>query len=166
MLPPGDYFLCGIAAYTLLDYKSLFETEGLSALMLPTSSHWVAAGPALNVLRGFVLALVLYPFRTVFLEEAGGWFKLWGLLAGLTVLSTSGPAPGSIEGMIYTKIPVLRQLLGLPEVLLQTLAFSWLLTAWHRKPRWAWSVAMGLLSGVVILASIAGVVFTRPESFR
>lgn len=159
------YFLCGIAAYTLLDYKTLFETEGMSALMLPTSSRWIAGGPALNVVRGGILAMALYPFRQVFLAEGRGWCMLWGLLVGLTILSTSGPSPGSIEGMIYTKIPFSRQLLGLPEVILQTCAFSWLLVAWHRKPHRAWNVTMGLLSGIVILASIAGVVFPRPDQF-
>ncbi|MFI5184497.1 MAG: hypothetical protein ACHQNV_08865 [Vicinamibacteria bacterium] len=79
----------------------------------------------------------------MFLGGAQGWLKLWGLLMGLAIFSTAGAAPGSVEGMIYTKIPVAHHLLGLPEVLLQTLAFSLLLHAWHRHPGRAWSVVMG-----------------------
>ena len=57
------YFVAGVLALTLLDYKTLFQSEGFSSLMLPTSSKWVAAGPALQVVRGVVFALALYPFR-------------------------------------------------------------------------------------------------------
>ena len=159
------YFVAGVLAFTLLDYKNLFLSEGLSELMRPTSSRWVAAGPALQVVRGVIFALALYPFRRIILQEAGGWLKLWVLLVGLAILSTAGPAPGSVEGMIYTKIPITTQLIGLPEVVLQTLAFSALLVAWHRKPHRAWGIVMGLLVGMVILMSIAGVVLPRPSAF-
>ena len=54
------YFVAGVLALTLLDYKTLFQCEGFSSLMLPTSSKWVAAGPALQVVRGVVFALALY----------------------------------------------------------------------------------------------------------
>jgi hypothetical protein len=46
---------------------------------------------------------------------------------------------------------------GLPEILLQTLAFSVLLVAWHRHPRRAWALAMGTLTVLVILMSAAAV---------
>ena len=159
------YFVAGVLAYTLFDYKSLFESEGFSQLMRPTSSTWVAAGPALQVIRGAIFAMALYPFRRVFLQEPSGWLKLWGLLVGLAILSTAGPTPGSVEGMIYTKIPVTTQLIGLPEVVLQTLAFSALLVAWNRKPHRAWGIVMVTVTGLVILMSIAGVVLPRPAAF-
>ena len=159
------YFVAGVLAFTLFDYKSLFESEGLSQLMRSTSSTWVAAGPALQVIRGVIFAMALYPFRRVFVQEPGGWLKLWGLLVGLAILSTAGPAPGSVEGMIYTKIPVTTQLIGLPEVVLQTLAFSALLVAWHRKPHRVWVIVMVTVTGLVILMSIAGVVLPRPAAF-
>ena len=159
------YFVAGVLAYTLLDYETLFQSEGLSELMRPTSSKWVAAGPALQVVRGVIFALALFPFRRTFLNESSGWLKLWGLLVGLAILSTAGPAPGSVEGLIYTKIPLTRQLIGLPEVVLQTLAFSALLVAWHRKPHRAWGIVMGLLLGLVLLMSFAGVLLPRPAVF-
>jgi hypothetical protein len=162
----ATYFVAGMLAYSLFDYRTLFQTEALSCLMRPISSRWVAAGPALQVFRGFIFALALYPFRSVFLGGRHGWLKLWGLLMGLAIFSTAGAAPGSVEGMIYTKIPIGHHLLGLPEVLLQTLVFSLLLTAWHRHPHRAWAVVMGGLMLLGILMSIAGVFLPRPSGFE
>jgi hypothetical protein len=160
------YFLAGIAAYSLMNYRDQFQSDQLACLMLPTNSPWVAAGPALQVFRGLVFALALYPFRRVFLEESRGWLKLFGLFLGLAILSTAGPAPGSIEGMIYTKLPVVSQILGLWETVLQTLVFSFLLVLWHRKPSRAWGIVMGILCALVILMSLAGVLLPRPASFQ
>jgi hypothetical protein len=156
------YFVAGLLAYTLLDYEALFESAGFSCLMRPMSSGWIAAGPALQVFRGLIFALALYPFRSVFLDGRQGWLKLWGLLVGLAIFSTAGAAPGSVEGMIYTTIPIASHLRGLPEILLQTLAFSWLLGAWHRHPRRAWALAMSVLTVLVILMSLAGTFLPRP----
>ena len=156
------YFVAGVLAFTLMNYETSFQSENLACYMLPTSSPWVAAGPALQVIRGLIFALALYPFRQVFLTGQRGGLKLFGLLLGLAILSTSGPAPGSIEGMIYTRLPVLGQILGLWETVLQTLAFSLLLVAWCRKPTRAWAVAMGVLTGLVVLMSLAGILAPRP----
>ena len=41
------YWIFGMAAFLLLDYKSLFESEGYALLMRPISSKWIAAGPLL-----------------------------------------------------------------------------------------------------------------------
>lgn len=160
------YFVAGMLAYTLLDYGTLFQSGVFSCLMRPTSSRWVAAGPALQVVRGLIFTLALYPFRNVFLSGRHGWLKLWGLLVGLAILSTAGAAPGSVEGMIYTKIPLGSHLLGLPEVLLQTLAFAVLLTAWHRHPHRAWAIVLGGLMLLGILMSVAGVFLPRPAGFE
>jgi hypothetical protein len=64
--------------------------------------------------------------------------------------------------LIHTKIPIRTQLLGLPEVLLQTLAFSLLLHAWHRHPHRAWAVIMGSLMLLGILMTVAGALLPRP----
>lgn len=151
------YFVVGLLAYSLFDYATLFETDALSCLMRPTTSRWVAAGPALQVFRGLIFGLALFPFRSAFLGSERGWLKLWGLILALSVFSTTGPAPGSVEGIIYTKLPVASQLTGLPEALLQTLAFCVLVTAWHRHPHRAWGIVMGGMTALVVLASLAGV---------
>lgn len=158
------YMVLGILAYTIMDYPTQFKDE--CSIMIPTDSPRVALGPSLQVIRGLIFALALYPFRRVFLDEKRGWLKLWGLLLGLAILSTAGPAPGSIEGMIYTQAPIRGQIIGLWEVVLQTLAFSLLLVAWCRRPHRAWGIVMGVLTALVILMSVAGAVLPRPEAFQ
>jgi serine/threonine protein phosphatase 1 len=49
---------------------------------MPLTSPWLAAGPALQVARGLVFALVLWPFRRVFLEGRAGCLKFWGRTTG------------------------------------------------------------------------------------
>jgi hypothetical protein len=158
------YFVFGVAAYLLFDYAATFQSEHLACYMRPTTSKWVALGPALQWIRGLVFAAALYPFRHVFLEGARGWLKLWGLLLGLAILSTAGAAPGSIEGMIYTQIPPLDQILGLREVVAQTLAFSWLLCAWYARPHRAWGIVLYGLAAIAILLGVAGAALPRPET--
>lgn len=157
------YFVDGIFAYTLLDYRSLFEA---SAILRPINSDWVAAGPSLQVIRGLIFAVVLYPFRQVFLGDRRGWLKLWGLFLGLAILSITAPASGSVEGVIYTTLSPAEHFLGLPEVVLQTLAISVLVVVWHRRPHRAWNIVMVVLTAAVILMILAGAFLDRPEAFR
>jgi len=156
------YFVAGILAFVLLDYEKAFQSEHLSCWMRPTSSPWVALGPGLQWIRGLIFAVVLYPFRHVFLERSRGWLTLWGLLLGIGILSTYGPAPGSVEGLLYTTIPPLQQIAGLSEVVGQSLVFSVLLVAWHRRPHRAWGVVLYSLTALVVLMSLAGALVPRP----
>lgn len=151
------YFVVGIVAYLAFDYATVFRSEHFACWMRPTTSKWVALGPGLQWIRGLVFAAALFPFRHVFLEAGRGWLKLWGLLLALAILGTAGPAPGSLEGLIYTTIPPLDQIVGLREVVVQTLLFSYLLVAWYRHPRRAWGVVLYGLTGLVVLMSLAGV---------
>jgi hypothetical protein len=157
----ATYFVAGLLAFSLLDYEKAFASEHLACWMRPTSSTWVALGPGLQWIRGLIFALVLYPFREVFLGRSRGWLTLWGLLLGIGILSTYGPAPGSVEGLLYTTIPPLEQVAGLSEVVGQSLAFSVLLFSWYRRPHRAWGIVLYSLSVVVVLMSVAGAVVPR-----
>ena len=148
------YFIMGIIAAYALNYEQLFETPPLSHLMKPVDSPWVAVGPVLQIIRGLIFGIVLWFFKDSFLFKPYGWLRLWGLLVGLSVLSTTGPAPGSIEGMIYTKIPVASQLKGYIEVLPQTLLFSLLLFYWYQKPKRLWNVLSAIFVGLIVVFSI------------
>ena len=150
------YFIMGIIAASILNYKEVFENPPLSYLMKPIDSSWVALGPILQIFRGLVFSIVLWFFKDNFLYKRYGWLKLWGLIVGLSVLSTTGPAPGSIEGLIYTKIPILSQLLGYIEVLPQTSFFSLIVYFWYKRPKKIWNVISGVLvSIIVILCTLA-----------
>ena len=149
------YFLLGVIASILLNYKATFENPPMSYLMLPLNSPWVAFGPVLQVFRGIIFSVVLWFFKDIFLFTNNGWLKLWALIFGLSVLSTSGPTPGSIEGMIYTKIPIIDQLKGYFEVLPQTFLFSYFLCYWYSNPKNKWNViSIVLLSLIVILCTM------------
>lgn len=156
------YMLLGILAYTIMDYPTQFAEP--CSIMVSTDSPRVSLGPALQVIRGLIFAVVLFPFREVILESRHGWLKLWGLFLGLAIFSTAGPASGSVEGLIYTKIPAVDQVAGLWEVVLQTLLCSILLVAWHRKPMRAWNICMGVMVSLIVLMSISGAVSVQTEA--
>lgn len=154
------YMVAGIAAYTLGNYEQTFSEPPLSYFMLPTTDPMVMAGPIFQPIRGLIFALALYPLREVLFGARRGWLTLWWLLVALGILSTFGPSPGSIEGMIYTVIPVVSQILGLWETLLQSLLLSVILFYWINHPEKRWlSWTLGILFGLCIILPILGLLF-------
>jgi hypothetical protein len=151
------YFVAGILAYTLNDYETAYSKPPLSYFMRPTSDRWVMAGPLLQPIRGVIFALAFYPLRGVLFGRPRGWLILWWLLLALGVLSTFGPAPGSVEGLIYTTIPPLAQILGLWEVVLQSLLLSVVLVYWVNHPRTRWlNWTLGFAFLVVMALPVLG----------
>ncbi len=151
------YFVAGLLAYTLGGYETTFSEPPLSYLMRPTSDPLVMAGPLFQPVRGVIFASALFPLRNALLAERRGWLKLWWLLLALGVLSTFGPAPGSVEGLIYTVIPPLAQILGLWEVLLQSLLFSVILFYWVNHPGKRWlNWTLGIAFSIVMILPLLG----------
>ncbi|HUW95904.1 MAG TPA: hypothetical protein VMW58_08950, partial [Anaerolineae bacterium] len=83
------------------------------------------------------------------------------LLVALGVLSTFGPSPGSVEGMLYTVIPVSQQIMGWLEVVPQALLLSAILFYWvnHPKKRWL-NWLMGVIFVVMLLLPALGLLVT------
>ena len=157
-----SYFLAGLFAYQFLNYKELFDTPPFSSFMRPTDSLAVAAGPSLQLIRGFIFSIALWPFRDIFLNTKFGWLKLWGLLIGLSILSTTAAASGSVEGFIYTTIPFKLQVIGYFEVVPQTLLFSLGVCYWYKKPKKAWFITSIILVSIILLLSILALVMPKP----
>lgn len=154
------YWIFGFLFYTLLGYHALYELPEIAVFMRPTTSIWVTAGPLFQLVRGPIMALAIFPFYKVFLDRKMGWMLLWGLFIALAILSPAGPTPGSIEGIVYTVLPLRFHLIGLPEVLLQTLALSFLVCLWQRRPQEKKIWVPFLTVFIVILAlSIIAVLF-------
>ena len=156
------YFIAGILAYTLNDYQKMYAQPPLSYFMRPTTDRLVMAGPLFQPIRGVIFALAFFPLRSILFGTPRGWLTLWWLLLALGVLSTFGPAFGSVEGLIYTTIPAREQLVGLWEVVLQSLLFSFILFKWVNQPqkgwlRWALSAAFG----IVLLLPVLGLLTTK-----
>jgi hypothetical protein len=152
-----SYFVFGLIFSKLFNYKDAYTTSLLSSLMRPVSEPIVAAGPMLQIIRGLLFTLILWPLKEYIFDKKQGWLKLWLIFIGFAILGTVGPTPGSIEGLIYTKLPFVYQILGLPEVLLQTLTFSLGLYFWYKRPKKAYNVTMGIFCGLIVLMSLAGV---------
>ena len=158
------YFVAGVLAYKLGGYEKTFSQPPLSHFMRPTSDRWVMAGPLFQPIRGVIFGLAFYPLRRVLFADRRGWLILWWLLFALGVLSTFGPAPGSVEGMIYTVIPPLAQMLGLWEVLLQSFLLSVVLCYWvnHPEKRWLdWT--LGIAFCIVIILPLLGLLTAQPQ---
>ena len=157
----STYFLAGLLAYTLGGYERTFAEPPLSHFMRPTTDRLVMAGPLFQPIRGIVFGFAFYPLRSVLFVPGRGWVTLWWLLLSLGVLATFGPAPGSIEGLIYTIIPPVSQILGLWEVLLQTFLFSMILVYWVNNPRKAWlSWTLGVAFAIVMILPVVGLLVT------
>lgn len=154
----ATYLLCGLVAQWLFGYADLWSTPAF-AHFRPLDSPWVAMGPASQVLRGLVLAAVLWPFRAAVLEAPRGGLKLWALLVGIGIVSPYGAAPGSLEGFVYLDMPAVSHLRGLPEVIAQSGLFSAAMVGWHARPSRAWGVVLGGVMGLAVLTGILGVVF-------
>jgi hypothetical protein len=145
------YMLIGGLAAALLDYKSTFARPEMACWMRQLDDPLVMAGPLLQPLRGLVFALVLYPFRAIVFDRRDGWLLLWWLLVGLGVVNTFGPAPGSLEAMLYTVIPVPDQLKGYLEVVPQAGLFALVLVYWVRHPGKRWlTLTLGILFALTL----------------
>jgi len=117
------YFIAGIFAVVAVNYRELYSTEIISSFMHPVDMPIVALGPLLQVFRGIIIALILFPLRKTFFEEKNGLLKLGLIIIGLSLLSTIGPTMGSFDGYIYTKIPYMYQISGYPEAIIYVLLF-------------------------------------------
>jgi hypothetical protein len=150
------YFLMGLLAATILDYASRFASQEFACWMRQTDEALVMAGPLFQPIRGLLFASVFYLLREILFGRKYGWLIMWWALVALGILSTFGPAPGSIEGLIYTVIPLQAQLTGLLEIGLQSLLLSAILFYWVRHPekRWLTWVLGGAFAIVMALPAL------------
>ena len=146
------YSVVGMAAFFLLDYSTLFSEPGYSAVMRPVDDPLVVAGSLFQPIRGLLFGIVLYLLRDSLFKTKEGWLVAWVTLVILGIVSTFGPSPGSLEGLVYTTIPVERQLLALPEVMVQSFLLAGILFYWVNHPkRWVTGV---LLAGFVVALTL------------
>jgi hypothetical protein len=151
------YFLMGVLAYYGLDYAERFTRPEMACWMRQTDDPIVMAGPLFQPIRGFIFALAFYPLREIFFGQKKGWLIMWWTLVALGILSTFGPPPGSIEGVLYTLIPISDQLTGWLEVVPQALLLSVVLCYWVDHPeRQLLNWVMGGAFCLVVLFPVLG----------
>jgi hypothetical protein len=132
------YFIAGWLAITFFSHVSLPGGGDPYPVIRPLNDPLVLAGTALQVIRGTLFGIVFYLLREPLFGKKNAGLMIWLILVVLGILGTFAPAPGSIEGMIFTYQPLLGHLYGLPELLLQSLLLSMILYYWitHPEKRW------------------------------
>lgn len=153
------YFLVGLVASVVFNYSADFARPELRNYMRQIGDPIIALGPALQPLRGILFALAFYPLREILFRRRNGWLLAWWLLVALGILSPFGPVSGSVEGAIYTTLPILDQFFsgGMLEILMQSFLFSALLYYWVNHPEKRWlNWLLGILFVLVVLMSLMG----------
>ena len=151
------YLIAGMLAYKLFNYPRLFAETELRFIMRQTSDPLVRLGVIFQPIRGVIFGISFFILRYSFFTESSGWLLMWIVLVCLSVLSTFGPTPSSIEGLLFTKLPLRIHLVGLPEVLLQSFLLSFVVYHWVNNPEADWiSRMMWSLFAIALATSIIG----------
>ena len=147
----------GLLALSFLDYADRFAQPYMLGWMRQTDDPFVMAGPLFQPLRGILFALAFYPLREVLFGKKFGWLTMGWLLTALGIFSTFGPTPGSVEGMIYTLIPLQDQLVGWLEVVPQAFLLAFGLHYWVNHPEKKWlNWVLGILFTLMMLMVALG----------
>ena len=118
------YFIMGVLAFVLFDYPRLYAETSFKYIMRQTTEPIVMAGPLFQPIRGLIFGIAFFLLRRSLFEPEKGWLRMWAVLVCLSILGTFGPSPGSVEGMIYTTLPIRLHLIGSPEVIFQAFLLS------------------------------------------
>jgi hypothetical protein len=151
------YFFMGALAATFLDYKAAFARPEMACWMRQFNDPMLLAGPLFQPIRGLIFALVFYPLREILFAKKNGWLLMWWMLVALGILSTFAAAPGSVEGMIYTRLSILGQMTGWLEIVPQAFLLSALLYYWVNRPAKKWlSWTLGVVFFLLMLMPVLG----------
>lgn len=123
------YTIAGVLAY-FIQWGGVYGGEAMQTYMKTPSEFtpWVIPS---QILRGFILAVALYPFLGRILEmKRWGWLSVSSLYLLIGTIAGSG---GVIEHVVFTTTPVFFSLATLPEITAQGLMFGYLLVLWERR---------------------------------
>jgi hypothetical protein len=154
----ATYFVIGLISSTAFNYAARYADPLLGNYMRQVSHPLVAAGPLLQVFRGLLFGLVFYLIRDIYFSRKNGWLPVWIVLLIVGVISTFGPSPSSIEGLIYTNVPMYFHVIGLPEVAVQSFLLVYLTHFWVTHPEKKWlGWVLGIVFALVVLMSTMGI---------
>jgi hypothetical protein len=152
------YFVIGFISYTAFNYSARYADPLLGNYMRQTTHPLIAAGPLFQVFRGLLFGLVFFLLRDIYFKRKNGWLPIWLTLLIVGILSTFGPSPSSIEGLIYTNVPFYFHLIGLPEVVVQSFLLAFLTHFWVTHPEKKWlGWVFGLAFAITVLLSTMGI---------
>lgn len=155
------YIICGMIFCVLFNYKELMALDN-AVYFFKQDVQSISIGPVIQIIRGFLFGLVLLLFRDSYENKKYGWLRLWLIMVVIGIINTPSTSPGSIEGLIYTQLPLELVIKGMPEILIQTLLFSILVTAPKNKFAIPYKWRKTLITAVIaaIGFSLSGIVLT------
>lgn len=152
-----SYMVVGTFAFNFLNYAEGFAAPELACWMRPADDPWIMIGPMFQPLRGLIFGLAFLPIRDTLFGRRKGWLIIWWLLIALGILSTFSPAPGSLEGMVYTILPV--NVSTYLEITVQSLLLSAGVFYWVQFAEKKWvSWGMGIAFTLTILLPLLGLI--------
>jgi hypothetical protein len=157
------YFFVGVLAAVTLNYTARFSDPSVAAYSRPTSDPMVMAGPLFQPIRGILFGIVFYLLREPFFRRPRGWLILWVTLVVIGIIGQFTGGLGSIEGLVYSRIPVAFQLTLLPEVFIQTFLLSVLLFSWIRHPKKWLNWVLGASFFLIILLPALGLLAANSQ---
>ncbi len=156
------YFLVGALAFFTLAYaKTVYADPSVAASSRPPTDPLVMAGPLFQPIRGILFGVVFYLLRESFFRRPRGWLILWVTLVVIGILNQFTGGLGSIEGLVYSRVPLAYQLLLLPEVFIQSFLLSVLLCYWIAHPRKWLNWVLGVAFFLVLLFPALGLLAAR-----
>lgn len=148
------YLFMGIIAMNLMDYRAAFASPEMACWMRSFDDPILQAGVLFQPLRGVLFGLAFYPVRSILFSANRGWLIMGWLLVALGILGTFGPAPGSFEGYIFTRLH--GQYMGYIEVVPQALLLAAIVCYWVRHPGKWLNWLLGILFGITVALPILG----------
>ncbi len=158
------YFIVGALAFVILDYSARYAAPAVAAFARSTNDPLVTAGPLFQTIRGLLFGIVFYLLREPFFRRPRGWLLLWATLIIVGVIGPFLAGPGTLEGLVYSRLPLDFQLISLPEVYVQSLCLSILLFYWVRHPQNKWlSRVLGIVFSLIVALTALGLLVRPPK---
>jgi len=83
---------------------------------------------------------------------------LWLVLLIMGIFSPFSTAPGSIEGVVYSTLPMWFHIMSLPELIIQSFLLASLTHYMVNHPEKKWLIIVfGFLSAIIVLLSLLGI---------
>ncbi|MBN2393453.1 MAG: hypothetical protein JXR84_22160 [Anaerolineae bacterium] len=154
------YFLVGMLAYAVIDYSTQYAETSLRLLMRQTTEPLVIAGPLFQPIRGALFGIAFYLLRETLFNKKNGWLIAWAVLLIIGIITPFGPAPGSIEGLIFTTLPFSAHMTGQIEIYVQSLLLSAVTFYWVAHPEKKWlNWVLGIVFFLALLLPTMGLLF-------
>jgi phosphotransferase system glucose/maltose/N-acetylglucosamine-specific IIC component len=109
-------------------------------------------------MRGILLGIAFYALRDLIFPKRRGWLTFWLVLLIIGIFSPFSSAPGSIEGVVYSTLPIWFHLMSLPELIIQSFLLAFLTHYWVNHPEKRWlKIFLGILSVLIIVLALLGI---------